>query len=297
MEIKPKSLKIFCCLVETGSVTQTASVLSLTASAVSKKNAELELLYGFPLFKRDNRHFQPTPAAIELYKRSKDALEVWRDIENYSPKSENSEPFRICILARHAKNLVPPLTKELIQRYSDSFNLHIDVQNHRDLYYSKLAHPFDIGFGCLLSEHHDLEIEVLCHVPFVAYGKELFGHAKQKLNPEDLDHHRLILLSSDTKMGTRSQRILKEVHYQRAVTVSSTDLALELANENLGIHITDALAAPFSSEYMRPIEGELTIPFCAFWLKRSLIKHEHEICLHLMKEIALGQLKRKGLVI
>ncbi len=146
----------------------------------------------------------------------------------------------------------------------------------------------------LLSEHHDLEIEVLCHVPFVAYGKELFGHAKQKLNPGDLDHHRLILLSSDTKMGTRSQRILKEVHYQRAVTVSSTDLALELANENLGIHITDALATPFSSEYMRPIEGELTIPFCAFWLKRIRIKREHDVCLSLMKELVGRQLRDKG---
>lgn len=294
MEIKPKSLKIFCCLVETGSVSQTASVLSLTPSAVSKKIAELELLYGFPLFQRNNRHFQPTHAAIDLYKRSKDALEVWKDIESYSPKRENTEPFRICILARHSKNLIPPLTKELFNRYPDKFNLHIDVQNHRDLYYSKLAHPFDIGFGCLLSEHHDLEIEVLCHVPFVAYGKELFGLEKQKLNPEDLDHHHLILLSSDTKIGTRSQRILKDVHYQRAVTVSNTDLALELANENLGVHITDALATPFSSECIRPISGGLTIPFCAFWLKRSTFKQEHEICLSLMKEIVWRQLREKG---
>lgn len=162
---------------------------------------------------------------------------------------------------------------------------------------SKLAHPFDIGFGCLLSEHHDLEIEVLCHVPFVAYGKELFGLEKQKLNPEDLDHHHLILLSSDTKIGTRSQRILKDVHYQRAVTVSNTDLALELANENLGVHITDALATPFSSECMRPISGGLTIPFCAFWLKRSTFKQEHEICLSLMKEIVWRQLREKGCLV
>lgn len=177
------------------------------------------------------------------------------------------------------KNLIPPLTKELLGCFSQTFNLHIDVQNHRDLYYSKLAHPFDIGFVCLLSEHHDLEREVLCHVPFVAYGKEL----KQKLNPKDLGHHRLILLSSDTKMGTRSQRILKDIHYQGAVTVSNTDLALELAKANLGVHITDALATPFSPEYLKLINGGLSIPFYAFRLKRSPIKKEQEVCISLMK--------------
>lgn len=294
MEIKPKSLKIFCCLVETGSVSQTASLLSLTASAVSKKLSELEALYGFELIKRNNRHFEATSAGIDLYKRAKDALEIWKDIENFSPKRTNTEPFRICVLSRHAKNLIPPLTQKLIHATEGTIPLHIDVQNHRDLYYSKMAHPFDVGFGCLLSEHYDLEVEILCHVSFVAFGKELSGSEKQKLVPSDLDHHRMILLSSDTKMGCRSQRILKDVLYHQAVTVSNTDLALELAKAGLGVHITDALAAPFYPEYLKPIGEGLSIPFCAFRLKNTQIKKEHGLCISLMREIVQKQLKEKG---
>lgn len=70
-----KSLFVFTCVVETGSMTQASQVLEMTQSSVSQAIANLETALGTALFDRSVRPMALTHAGSTVYERSKDLLE------------------------------------------------------------------------------------------------------------------------------------------------------------------------------------------------------------------------------
>lgn len=291
MELKPKHLSVFCAVIETGSIVAAADKVAMTPSAVSRVIADIEDKIGSSLFNRVKKRLVPNFTGLHFYRKAREGLSLWKELESFSPNNQAEEPIRVAILARHAAPLIPLLVKEFKKSYPDfeSCRLHFDVHNHRDFYFSKMSHPFDIGFGCLIGQHSDLDILPLAHIGLYAWGtREIFeGIDTEEITPEEVYDRKPILLPSDTKIGSFCLNALPDIKGSSStLTVSNTDLALSMAAEGLGIHVTDALAGNEAIGLVRKkLRSSLTIPFSSFTPKDSDKSEIVEGLLNAMKAV------------
>ena len=68
-------------------------------------------------------------------------------------------------MARHCSDVTLPAITKVLKRHEKVLKVTIDIHDSRDMYYSKYSHPFDIGFGTLLSDHDDLEKRIMAQLP------------------------------------------------------------------------------------------------------------------------------------
>lgn len=145
----------------------------------------------------------------------------------------------------------------------------MDVHQSRDIYYSKFSHPFDVGFGTLLSSHDDLQKEAIAHLPFrLVVPKTNPMSRMEKVRLEDYAHENFILLSADKLEREYIRSLHPALTPDRIVAeLSSTQVALRFVKRGIGVHITDELAAMSVSDDCAavPLENPLTIPFYVFW--------------------------------
>jgi putative transcriptional regulator, lysR family len=139
------------------------------------------------------------------------------------------------------------------------------------MYYSKYSHPFDIGFGTLLSDHDDLEKRIMARLPMrLVVSKQNPLSEKDKVAPADYKDEDFILLSHDMLERKLTDTLTPDLTEDQVVgEISSTQVALRMVKRNAGVHITDLLAAISVSDDCKaiPIDVPLTIPFSVFWPK------------------------------
>lgn len=275
MELKSKSIKVFCAVVESGSLLAAANKLSMSASAASRVITQLEDRLDFELFDRSNKTLSLTPAGTEFYRMAMESLRAWKLLEDF-PKNKKSakQPLRIAVLARHCSDVILPAVVKTLKHHADHLSVTMDVHQSRDIYYSKYSHPFDVGFGTLLSDHDDLNKVTLAHLPFrlvVSKQNPLFD--KPVVTRQDYAKENFIVLSNDTRERHHCDRLMPQIKPEQLVAeVSSTQVALRMVARNVGVHLTDLLAAISVSRDCTaiPLDDPMTIPFFVFWPKSSV---------------------------
>ena len=270
MELKSKSVKLFCSVVETGSLLAAANKNSLSTSAASRSITQLEDRLGVQLFDRATKTLTLTPEGMEFYRVAMESVRAWRRLEDFGKERlAKKHPLRIAVLARHCSDVIIPAVVKILKRHENTMSVTMDVHASRDIYYSKYSHPFDVGFGTLLSTHDDLQKVPIAHIPFrLVVSEENPLSKKHKVSRSDYASESFVVLSRDTPEREYSDRLLPE-HGLEHITaeVSSTQVALRFVKRNVGVHFTDMLAAKSVSADCRAleIEDQLTIPFFVFW--------------------------------
>ncbi len=275
MELKSKSVKVFCAVVESGSLLAASNKLSLSASAASRVISQLEDRLGFDLFDRSNKTLTLTEEGRDFYRMAMESLRVWKQLEDFPMyKRRHKEALRIAVLARHCSDVILPAVVKTLKNNSDHLSVTMDVHQSRDIYYSKYSHPFDVGFGTLLSDHDDMQKVALAHLPFrlvVSKSNPLFD--RPVVSKNDYAQENFIVLSNDTKERHYCDRLLPDQfsHDQIVAEVSSTQVALRMVARNVGVHITDLLAAISVSKdcVAIPLDDPMTIPFYVFWPRNA----------------------------
>lgn len=82
-------------------------------------------------------------------------------------RARPQKTLRIAVLARHCSDVIIPAVVTIMKRHEETLRVTMDVHASRDIHYSKYSHPFDVGFGTLLSSHDDLEKQRLLTCRFV----------------------------------------------------------------------------------------------------------------------------------
>ena len=77
-----ETLKVFCDIIESGSVSYAASQNFVTQSAVSQQVRSLEEKYECRLLERARAGVKPTPAGQILYNSSKEIVRRFMELEN-----------------------------------------------------------------------------------------------------------------------------------------------------------------------------------------------------------------------
>ncbi|MEM7067908.1 MAG: LysR family transcriptional regulator [Pseudomonadota bacterium] len=106
-----KAMEIFVTVVETGNMTATANLFSITQSAISQHIASLEKAYEVKLLDRSKRPIRPTNSGILLHRHAVNILgsitDLASDMRRQGPRSVNV--LRVGLLASIATTLSPPL--------------------------------------------------------------------------------------------------------------------------------------------------------------------------------------------
>ncbi|AVY96152.1 LysR family transcriptional regulator [Microvirgula aerodenitrificans] len=136
-----KRLRYFCGIVEQGSISKAARVLSMAQPPLSKRLQELEEEVGVELLIRNGRGMVPTAAGLHLYKRASEVLRGMEDIKRETMAIGTSKKkvlriglsylfncyFRPLILALHKRH--PDVELEI--SVSDTSVLESMLQNDR----------------------------------------------------------------------------------------------------------------------------------------------------------------------
>ena len=290
MELKSKSVRLFCSVVETGSLLAAANRIALSPSAASRVIAQLEDRVGMALFDRSGKTLTLTPEGMEFYRIAMESMRAWKRLEDYSiDRKLRKKQLRIAVLARHCSDVILPAVVKILKRHEKTMQVTMDVHASRDIYYSKYSHPFDVGFGTLLSTHDDLQKVAIAHLPFrLVVSEENPLSGRQRVTRADYADCNFVVLSRDTLEREYSDRLLPENGAENiSAEVSSTQVALRFVKRNVGVHFTDSLAARSVSADCRALEidDDLTIPFYVFWpktgeeLRREIVECIAEIAL------------------
>ncbi len=271
MELKSKSVKLFCMIVETGSLMAASDKIGLSASAASRVISELEGRLDIILFDRSGKALRLTEDGKDFYRIAMESMRAWRRLEAYSRERDRKKTLRIAVLARHCSDVIIPAAASIMKRHEKTLRVTMDVHTSRDIHYSMYSHPFDIGFGTLLSTHDELEKTALAHLPFcLVASREHPISNLDAVGPEDCRDAEFVVLSRDALEREHARRLMPEK--PRVVAeVSSTQVALRFVKRNVGVHFTDRLAAKSVANDCRLIDLKepLTIPFYVFWPKAA----------------------------
>lgn len=271
MELKSKSVRLFCAVVESGSLLAAADKIALSASAASRVISQLEERLGFALFDRSGKALTLTEDGADFYRVAMESMRAWQRLEDYSRERDRKKTLRIAVLARHCSDVIIPAVVTIMKRHEETLRVTMDVHASRDIHYSKYSHPFDVGFGTLLSSHDDLEKTALAHLPFCLVASRQHSIARyDTIGQEDCREAEFVILSRDTLEQEHTRRLMP-AHARIAAEVSSTQVALRFVKRNVGVHFTDRLAAKSVSNDCKLIELKepLTIPFYVFWPKAA----------------------------
>ena len=270
MELKAKSVKLFCSVVETGSLLSAANLNAMSTPAASRAIGQLEARIGYRLFDRSSKTLTLTEDGKAFYRVAKESVRAWSILEEFPEKSRaKKRELRIAVLARHCSDVIIPSVVRILKRHEKTLQVTMDMHQSRDIHYSKYSHPFDVGFGTLLSNHDDLQKVALAHLPFrlvVPLSNPL--SSLERVSIDDYRHENFILLSADKLERHYVAGLHPELAPEQiSAELSSTQVALRFVNRGVGVHITDELAAKSVSDNCRaiPLETSFTIPFFAFW--------------------------------
>ncbi len=245
MELKARSIKLFCAVVET---------------------SQLEDRLGCRLFDRSTKNLTLTEDGKAFYRVAKESMRAWHMLEDFpKQRASTKKQLRIAVLARHCSNVIIPAVAKILKAHEETLRITMDVHQSR----SKFSHPFDVGFGTLLSSHDDLQKEAIAHLPFrLVVPKTNPMSRMEKVRLEDYAHENFILLSADKLEREYIRSLHPALTPDRIVAeLSSTQVALRFVKRGIGVHITDELAAMSVSDDCAavPLENPLTIPFYVFW--------------------------------
>src|SRR5258708_12739654 len=110
------SLKLFVIVCEQQSISRTADVERIAASAVSKRMSDLEAMVKTPLFLRSQKGLDMTPAAHDLLKHARVVLRDLGQLENDMLDHSKARRADVRLHARHSPiphHLPPPLANSL----------------------------------------------------------------------------------------------------------------------------------------------------------------------------------------
>ena len=270
MELKAKSIKLFCSVVETGSLLSAANLNAMSTPAASRAIGQLEERIGYRLFDRSSKTLTLTDEGRAFYRVAKESVQAWKILEEFPEKSRaKKKELRIAVLARHCSDVIIPSVVRILKKHERTMQVTMDMHQSRDIHYSKYSHPFDVGFGTLLSNHDDLQKVALAHLRFRLVVPVTNPLAKlESVSVKDYKNENFILLAADKLERDYVAGLHPDLRPdQVSAELSSTQVALRFVKRGVGVHITDELAAKSVSDDCKaiPLNSSFTIPFFVFW--------------------------------
>jgi len=208
------TLRVFCSVVETGSVAKAADELLLTQPAVSLQVKNLENLY-------DTRFFDRTPKGLKinqqgeiLYKYAKRMIEfhneMYNDVLDHTRKNSKQE-LRIAASTIPGIYFLPDILRRYKEKYSDDFHFEI-TETGRILEKMKKG-EIDIAVVSHLINAEGLQLERLIRLPLIVVSPK--GYLKgdnRRVSLKNLEGMEIILMKEGCDITKAWKSFLEKYH-------------------------------------------------------------------------------------
>jgi DNA-binding transcriptional LysR family regulator len=239
------SLRAFCTVVETGSISKAARKLFITQPALSVKIQGLEKYYKESLFDRTNKGIKPTQTGLLVYNQGQKILAILENIE--SEINRNRNPVRELMVgaASTIGNYALPCTVYVFsERYPDC-KISLEISNSQRVAESVLNRKVEMGLveGPLAESHkkalaqEGVKTKVIAHneLFLIVPNAEKFRELKS-VKLEDLQKLPLIIREKGSGIRSTVETALEE----KGLTLKDLNIILELNTIN---SIKSAVAA------------------------------------------------------
>ena len=249
-------LRVFHAISDTGSFTRAGDALNLSQSAVSCQISALEASLKTPLFHRHARGLLLTEQGELLYQTVHDVFRMLTMAEaQLSERQERpSGPLKITATVALGSTWLTPRIKEFVELYPD---IEVTLQltdGELDL----TMREADVALRMGAPRQPDLIQRQILQVRTHAYGSRNylreFGYPQQ---PEDLDHHRLVVYGEAQPLPVTTINWLLEVgaqpgHQRRSAFTVNNLYGMYLAVQGgLGLaNLPDYMVPPDSNLMM-----------------------------------------------
>src|SRR5882672_9654204 len=170
-----ETLKTFCDLVETGSLSRAARLNLVSQSAVSQQLRALERRYGRRLIERAPRiGARATEAGRLLYGELKPMLERLAALEQRLRARGTVVAGTVRVAAVYSVGLhtLPPTIKRCLAVHPD-VKVHLQYRRTNEVYATCLDGEVDFGIVALPTRRPQLEIAALDGQPFIGFDRDI----------------------------------------------------------------------------------------------------------------------------
>lgn len=135
-------LDSFVLVADTGSISETARRLNITAAGVAQRIRALEADIGTPLIGRSGHRMRPTEAGIAILNRARAVLAEIRDLESVALFDTPSGQLRLGATGSSTSGLLPDILKLLTRKFPQ-IEVYIISGNGGELYQKLLDDELD----------------------------------------------------------------------------------------------------------------------------------------------------------
>jgi DNA-binding transcriptional LysR family regulator len=244
MRIKYRQLEVFSALMESGSVSGAAELLSLSQPAISIALSNLEEEVGFRLFHRTKGFFAPTPEATLLHIEVEKGLLAFSRVERCAGDIADGTVGSITIASNGAAgiNLLPKRIADFHQQHP-GINIDLKIRSSRKVATWVSGRHVDIGLIDAPVPVEGLKAEQF-KFPCVCVMRDTDDLTKHSAITPDLLEGRVIIgVTGDHEIDKELDSLLAEsgVTADRSITGSYFAIIRNMVREGAGIAIIDAL--------------------------------------------------------
>src|SRR6185312_6023592 len=207
-----ETLKVFCDIIESGSVSYAASQNFVTQSAVSQQVRSLEDKYECRLLERARAGVKPTPAGQILYNSSKEIVRRFMELENRLREigSVVAGSIRVGTVYSVGLHELPPYLTEFLRAYPQ-VNVHLEYLRSNKIYEDLIEGKIDLGVVAYPAKRSQIMTIAFRHDELVLVVPPDDGLAKQnRVNVGQLVGQRFVGYERDIATRKASDRILRE---------------------------------------------------------------------------------------
>lgn len=264
--MNPRQIEAFRAVVQLGSMTNAADLLSISQPAVSRLIRDLEAYLGLKLFRREGNRLVPTHEALVLFEEVDLHYRGFSRIEKVARELKGQTVGSIRVAAPHS--LATYLLSEVTARFvAERPTIGVSIASfHSTLIAERIAlRQFDIGLVQFFGDHPGVRIVTLRPPAAVCIVPHNHPLAEQQvLTPQSLAGEKFISLGPSSPLRARIDALFMELGIERRQQVEA-DMASTVSNlvsRGVGVSIVDPFAASaFSGQNVAVRAFEPRIPF------------------------------------
>lgn len=204
-----RHLRIFCAVLEQGSMSAAAQSLFMTQPSVSQAIRELEQHYGCVLFERMGRRLAVTPAGERLYPRARALVEQFEELEQAQSREGQRQLLRIGANLTVGSALLHDYLARLEQRCPGA-EIQVYVSRSADLIQRLNENRLDLALTEALSDQPDYFQIPFCQDRILAAAHpEHPVFQLERVTPEALAAQRLLLRERGAGVREQFQRLVE----------------------------------------------------------------------------------------
>ena len=267
-----RGLQLFRNIVLTGSLSEAADRLNLSASAASRMLGQLESQLSLTLFSRDRRNLELTEEGALFYQQITNTLDGIEEIPTIARdiRGRARNWLSIVTAAPLAAGLIVPAIGRLSRSGLD-FQCTVHTESRFEIESKVAARGYNLGFISLPVENEIIPLDIMPLLRSRLCVLMPDGHAlagQEEIAVPDLARYPLVSLGAGQRWRQRLDELTGEAGLRPLVAfeTGSTIVTVEMGRHGLGLTLIDPVTFPRAARAglaMRPLAGEHWITYAS----------------------------------